>query len=396
MKVKWLVPVAALAVVASACGSSDSSSGDDSGDKTFDVILISGVTGPLASLTKDEVDALNVAADQLNADGGIDGEKVTVTALDSGGDPTKAVSKLQEQLSNSKPDLVFAGIASAETLALLPQLTRQQVLSMATTNNPTIDDASAYPYHFGLASTAEDQLSSLPAELQKAGVKSLSVLLSNDAFGEGELASVKAVLDGSGIQIDEETYNATDVDYSVAYQKALDHHDDAMFIDGTGDSIGRLITARDKLGATDVPTYAGSGLTTVPPTSVASPDQLKNLYCVVLTAMVSGKQTPVPDGTTTLVDKLKLGDQKVVYVPGLAYDGLMAAALAAKQAGSTSVDDLKAALDDLDVAEGYFVTRPAAGGFNWSKDEQFPVTPDGGYSWVTPVGIKDGLWTPAS
>jgi branched-chain amino acid transport system substrate-binding protein len=375
-----------------ACGD-DSGSGSGDSSSPYQVLIVSGTTGVAASVTEEAVAAVKVQAGLLNKDGGINGRKIKVQVLDSGGDPTKAVSQLQDFLSKgTKPDLVYAGVSSPETLALLPALTRQKILSVATTANQKIDEPDSYPYHFGAAPTASDQIKTLPEQLSQAKVKKLSVLVPQDAYGDGEIAAVKKIV-GSDVAVQEFRYNGADVDYTVAYQRAVKSKPDGLFMAAVGVEIGRLMDARAKVGATDIPTFGDSGMGTK--TLLASPAaSLRNFKVVVFSSTLYKAPAQRPKVLQDLIDGVGLANKKeTVLLYALASDALRSVALAAKKADSTDADAVKKAMESLDSPADYWITQP--GGYHYTAGEHFPVGGPSTYTWITPKELRDGLWAQA-
>jgi branched-chain amino acid transport system substrate-binding protein len=389
-----LAAAVSLSLLAAACGSGGSSGSGSGGDSKapYEVLIDSGVTGVSASVTDEAVAAVKLQANLLNKDGGINGRQIEVQVLDSGGDPTKAVSQLQDYLSKgTKPDLVYAGVSSPETLALLPALTRQKILSVATTANQKIDNPASYPYHFGAAPTAADQIKTLKAQLTQGHVKNLSVLVPQDAYGDGEVTAVKQIV-GPDINVNEFRYNGTDVDYTVAYQRAVANKPDAVFVAAVGVEIGRLMDARAKVGGTAIPTYGDSGMGTKT-LLAASPASLENFKIVVFTATLYKDPAQRSQVLQDMIGGLNLATtDETALLYALATDALRSVALAAKQAGSTDPDAMKKAMESLNGPANYWIMQPD--GYHYSATEHFPVGTPATYSWITPKELKDGLWAP--
>lgn len=102
--------VAAL-LVAGCAGKSGQSGGAGDGENfagadKISFGLIAPMTGPFAVLGISQQNSLNVAIDQINADGGIGGAQVVLETRDSGLDPGKAVQQANEFAGNQKMKMV--------------------------------------------------------------------------------------------------------------------------------------------------------------------------------------------------------------------------------------------------------------------------------------------------
>src|SRR5690606_900492 len=73
--------------------------------------------------------AARAAVEVLNERGGILGNDVVLEIVETGGDPTTAVTKLNERLaSGPTPHLILPGNTSAEALPMAPVITQAKVL----------------------------------------------------------------------------------------------------------------------------------------------------------------------------------------------------------------------------------------------------------------------------
>jgi branched-chain amino acid transport system substrate-binding protein len=389
---------AALALTAcSSSGRGSKSTGTGGGSssaaagKNFTFVYESGISGALASVAALEISGMNVAIDELNKTGGINGHHIVLKTLDDQGSATTAVSVLQQYISGGGGmDAILAGLTSPETLAMLPVLTRAKTISMAGAVNTTLNDPSKYPYHFGIAPDAATELKTLLPQLTKISAKSLSALLPNDATGQTEYAAVQAALKGSGISVTETTYDPTAVNLTVPYAKAASGKPDALFLDAEGSAEGPLLNARLKVpGATDIATFGGPALAGVPPISLAPASALGNFLMPELSGLVqkSGAKS------AALIAVQGANDYKgqSIIAAAFGYDVVQIVALGAKQAKSIDSAAIKTALEaNPTIAVGNLITETDLG---YSSTDHFPT---GSYEWIQAAStVSGGLWVPA-
>ncbi|WP_238006466.1 ABC transporter substrate-binding protein [Dactylosporangium sp. AC04546] len=389
-KLAAIVTVALASATLAACGGSDSDGAESS---AYNVVLVSGVTGALQSLTAGEIAGLKAAAKEINAGGGIDGRKIEITALDSQGDPTKAVNVLQKAITDGKKiDLVYAGIASAESQALLPVLTRNKLLSVATTSSPLLNDPKQFPYHFGLSPTAVDQIAQLKTYVADNNVKTLAILTSNDAFGKGSLDGATGAVKDSGAKTVPVTYDPTQVDLSVAWEKVKAAKPDAVYMDCLGAACAALYRGRLTANATDIPAVGGSGASG----TGGGPDEYSSAQAYAKSTLLAQACLKyVAPADRNKVQKAFFdgysaegGNPKTLAQPGmLAYDGLTLVANAAKKAGSSKLEDLVKVLESGESpGRDAFLTSE----LKYSSSSHFPGVTDGEYIFLPPGPIVDG------
>jgi len=84
-----------------------------------------GILGPLTDFTGRDIQrAAQIAADEINAVGGILGRPIQLFSGDSEGVPEKAIQAFQQLAVRDKVDVVIGGFRSGAVLALVPYVGR--------------------------------------------------------------------------------------------------------------------------------------------------------------------------------------------------------------------------------------------------------------------------------
>lgn len=386
-----LASAALLALTA--CGGGGGS--DDGSEDPIRILFVGGKSGPTAQIVADVTRGTQAAIDAINEDGGVDGRQLELEVLDDAGDPTRAVSELQKRLSSGdKPDLVMPGVTSAESLAMLPVLTRQKIISANNAASPLLNDPEKYPYHFGYTPSTDRQQGGLPANLKELGAKKVVALVGNDEYGKGMGAAVEQNLEGSGIDVTIETFNLADLDLSVSYERALSKNPDAIYFEAIGEPAQRLVKAREVVGATDVPTLGGFGIfaSAGGPSVFASEKANENLWTQVFSAQ---KYVPEADRSDELSTFLAGGGSDGykggVLSPMISFDIANIYAAAVEAAGSTDGDAVKKALEDPDTEYPELLLWSE---HHWTADDHMPNPKSSDLSMVPRGEIVDGMFKP--
>ncbi|MDB6002912.1 MAG: hypothetical protein JWP52_4611 [Rhizobacter sp.] len=389
-----------ITVLATGCGSNSESGGNGGGaNETFDIVFVGGVSGPLAGITESEVNAVQVAIDQLNAEGGILGQEITLEVLDSKGDPTEAVSVLQRRLAEGDtPDLVRAGLSSTETLALLPALARAGIPSFGSSNSPAIDDMVAYPLDRQVSAKNTRQVGMGAEYAQLQGYERVAVLAAEDASGDGVVAAAEKAYAAAGIKITSTRYNPQEVNLTVAMQRALDSAPGAIYTDCLGEPCARLLAARESVpGAMDVPMFAGTSMagSAGGPAAYATPQSLENLHVLVFGVQLQRPESEQTDAFRSFIKdyRAEYGDPASIVAAAVSYDGLRMFAAAAEEAGSTDPEAMVGAIDSIDWKAGDFVTYSDAQ-VDYDGKSLYPVLPNNAFSYVQPSALEGGQYPP--
>jgi len=376
---RQIIPAVALAAAAG-LAMSGCAAAEEASDEPFVIVYDGGLSGAAQIPATAALDATVAAADYLNQErNGILGREIVVESLDSGSDPTRAVSVLQEYIGREgRPDLVVTGVTSGETLAMLPVLSREGIPSFGGAGNTEIDDPEQYPYHFSSAYSSEAQMAALPAFLEEHGIRSVTALLSQDAFGEGNVVAIQNVLGDAGVELVVERFDPGAVDMSVAYERALGHGGDAVYFDALGESVGRVLDARLRVGGTEVITLTGGGVsgTGNGPLDLAGAEANENLYINLLGAQIYAEPDDRTPAFARFHDAYRSEHGEIdtsIYAPVLAWDMLLSWADAAEQVESLDPETVTRQLEDYTPSDPDLLAVFGADGQGYSPASHFPA-----------------------
>lgn len=111
------------------------------------------LTGPSSSTGIGINRGLQLAVQEINAAGGIDGRQIELITRDTQSDPTKAVNGAAELTRGQKVSVVFGPVNSGESLAVVPLLARTNTPQVHPCWVDTLTDPQKYPMCFRNAPT---------------------------------------------------------------------------------------------------------------------------------------------------------------------------------------------------------------------------------------------------
>ena len=85
------------------------------------------VTGPASFLGDPEKKTLEMYVDNINAKGGVNGQKLQLTVYDDGGDANNARTFATRLVEEDKIDAMVGGTTTGATMAMIPVLEEAQV-----------------------------------------------------------------------------------------------------------------------------------------------------------------------------------------------------------------------------------------------------------------------------
>jgi branched-chain amino acid transport system substrate-binding protein len=347
-----IVTATALALAGCSSNSGSGSSASPSSSDPFNVVMVLPVTGALNGYATAQKQAMTAAIDYVNKNGGIDGRQAKLTVLDDKLDPTTAVTLLTQQIQTAKPDLVWPGATSNESLAILPVLTRYKILSIGNTQSDLVNDPTKWPYEFSIVTKNSIEAVAAAAKLKSDGVKKVAFLAANDANGTSVSAAYTAALKDDGISVQAESYATTDLDMTAQLQRLQAGNPDILLLQAPagGPAIGYILKGRTKIGwdiKTLGTTSVGDGNNLALTSSSAD---WKNLTLMVYPVNTQTGATKSRPEFKALVASLKQQGSKfdqLMQIYAAPWDSLMMAKLGIEQAKSDDAAKVAKALESI-------------------------------------------------
>jgi branched-chain amino acid transport system substrate-binding protein len=237
-------------------------------ERTADIKVgaVLSLTGPLAFLGKPEQDALIMAAEEVNATGGINGKQVKILVEDSKSSARDGVSALQKVLLDS-PVAVITGqtlISNATQPILTSAKTPQVVLGV----HPSLAKQSEFtvrPYY-----GYEDEMKVLADYVVKHGQKRIGVMWVMVPDAEASINQVLAPelqrLGGSIVV--SESYNLGETNLRPQLTKVAAANPDAIFVMDFGNMMPTILKDAATLGVREK-IITDLGMLSAPPIDAA-------------------------------------------------------------------------------------------------------------------------------
>ena len=186
------------------------------------IFPLSGPAGPNGQAV---VSAIKIAAEMINAKGGVLGRKIVVIAKDDESTPAVGVTRANEMVAE-KVAVVIEGWNSPVTLAEQPVLARANILDItAVSKADPILSGQGNPYAIRINSS-NGQDGSIIADIliNKLNAKRIGFLSQNDAYGNGAQAVIEAELAKLGkpwekVVVEQFPFKQTDFRVSLANVK---------------------------------------------------------------------------------------------------------------------------------------------------------------------------------
>ncbi len=201
-----------------------------------DTITIGAVlplTGSAAIWGQNAKMGMDLALEEINDSGGIDGCSVVVLYEDSGSDPKSATSALQKLISTKNIQVVIGDIASSSVLAMAPIAERNKVVLLSPgASNPKISESGEFIFRNWQSDALEGEVDARYA-YNTLKWRRVACLYVNNAYGSG-LATVFSSsftqLGGNVVAQESFQQGATDIRAQIA--KISVSNADGLFMPG--------------------------------------------------------------------------------------------------------------------------------------------------------------------
>lgn len=206
---------------------------DASGD-TIKIGFLNSLSGTMAISEKTVNDSLNLAAEEINAAGGVLGKTVEVVTEDGASEPTKFAEKAQKLITSDCTAAVFGGWTSASRKAMLPVFERTNALLFYPVQYEGLESSKNIFY---TGATTNQQIIPALDYLREQGAKSLYLVGSDYVFPRTANKIITAYADANGMEIKGEEYAPLGhTDFSTIVGKVRTADADAVFNTLNGDS----------------------------------------------------------------------------------------------------------------------------------------------------------------
>ena len=370
--------IAAAALTLTGCSLS-ASAGEPSGSAKSGSTVYFGVsaaiTGQYAQYGQQFKEAFDLAVEQVNKDGGINGHPVALKYEDSQSDPKQSVTVAQKFVNDSDVVLVFGDYSSAASIPASPIYTAGKLVQYGFNNSNPDFTAKGTEYQWSTSITTNATYEWEAQYIKKQGIDSVGVsYLNTSDWGLPAYAAFKAEADKIGLKItDAEAVDPTSDDYRPSLTKAVAGNPDAFAHIGYGPDAAKLVTQLRAIGYQGT-FYGGQDEQSFDGTPDAEGS-------IVGAQFIETSTDPAVASFVQAFKKKYPNEKDVTGFEAGAYDALNVAVAAAKTGGITREGILKGFKEVKDVPSVVY------GKISFDPETRRVADPQ-----LTPTILKDGKW----
>jgi branched-chain amino acid transport system substrate-binding protein len=210
------------------------------------------LTGAVAASGNYVTDGARIAADEINAGGGLLGQQVELIIEDNKSNPTEAVAAAEKLIVRDEVPVMMGAWSSTFTLAVMPKLMEYGVPMVVETSSSGKITTEGNPWVFRISPTSEMEARAFGDQVGKFDIKKADFLVVNNDWGRGAADQFSAMLGEHGIAVGEvETMDPAAQDMSAQLSKIKASDADTLFVTTGVEQLTLVLKQARALGLED-------------------------------------------------------------------------------------------------------------------------------------------------
>jgi len=210
------------------------------------------LTGAVAASGNYVTNGARIAADEINAAGGLLGQEVELIIEDNKSNPTEAVAAAEKLIVRDEVPVMMGAWSSTFTLAVMPKLMEYGVPLLVETSSSEKITTEGNPWVFRISPTSEMEAKAFGQQVDKFDIEKADFLVVNNDWGLGAAEQFSAMLEEQGIAVGEvETMDPAAQDMSAQLSKIKASDSDTLFVTTSVEQLTLVLRQARDLGLED-------------------------------------------------------------------------------------------------------------------------------------------------
>ena len=156
-----------------------------SAQQTIKIGVIQPLTGPFAASGNYVANGARIAMDEINAKGGVIGQKIELVIEDNKSNPTEAAAVAEKLIVRDKVPVMMGAWGSGFTLAVMPKLMEYKVPMLVETSSAGKITTSGNPYIFRISPPSAIEAVAFAKLVDQLKIGKADFLVVNNDWGRG-------------------------------------------------------------------------------------------------------------------------------------------------------------------------------------------------------------------
>lgn len=159
------------------------------------------LTGPLAPTITGVLKGQDLAIEEANRQGGVQGRAVRLITVDDAYDAGRCVDNCARLIASERVSALFALASTANVAAVLPLLTREKVPLIGTYSGAPSVRTPHHPYFFTVTASYEDEVVKMVRNLAMLQRRQIGLVYQDNAFGQQMVPVVDAAVRDADVSL---------------------------------------------------------------------------------------------------------------------------------------------------------------------------------------------------
>jgi branched-chain amino acid transport system substrate-binding protein len=321
------------------------------GAQTIKIGVSEPLTGAFAASGNYVTNGARIAADEINAAGGILGQKLELVVEDNKSNPTEAAASAEKLIVRDKVPVIMGAWGSSLTLAVMPKLMEYKVPMLVETSSSGKITTSGNPYIFRISPPSAVEAVAFAKLLGKVKIGKADFLVINNDWGLGTAQDFSKMFEANGIKVGlVEKMDQAAQDMSAQLAKIKESDADTLIVTGAVDMLTLVFKQAAALGLKKQFITTGGS---------QNPDQLIDQAGSAVNGTIHlgmfapwvPESTSQPDKTRKFVEEWKKRGFPFAGVTESfrGYDGIRTIAAAIEKAGKADPEAIRDAFWQIEV-----------------------------------------------
>ncbi|MDD4689546.1 MAG: ABC transporter substrate-binding protein [Eubacteriales bacterium] len=242
------------------------------------------LSGDVATYGQSSVEGIELAVEQLNAAGGIDGKKIQLVKYDNKSEPSEATALGKKLMTQDKVVAILGPATSGSFKATIPDAMKNKIpiaSGSATADDVTVNkngDVNNYAFRICFSDSYQGTAMAKFAVTKFKAKKAVVIMDSSSDYGKGLAENFVKTFEADGGEIvAKESYVSKDTDFNAILTNIKTKKFDVIFIPGYYNEAGLIIKQARGQGI-KAPILGADGFDSPTLLELAGADALNDIY----------------------------------------------------------------------------------------------------------------------
>jgi branched-chain amino acid transport system substrate-binding protein len=322
--------------------------------------LLQPLTGPVAAAGIAVRDGAQIALDEINANGGVNGRPLRLVIEDTQNDPETCTNAASKVITRNQVVGIIGAWGSSCTLAVVPVVVREEVPLLVETSSSfkiTNPEESGNEWTFRLSPPTRMEVAAVEDQLvDELGFQNVFFLSVNNDWGRGSVADFTPAIENNGGQVvGAEFFEQQEQDFSPLLNRVAGSGADSLIITTDAAQIALILEQMRVFGLEGVKVLTSGGSNFPEKVAqLAGGDAVEGVYFTIFfPGAFDPELSPEPERTRAFLEEWKARGLEEIELGegGRGYDAVYTMAEALESLGPDQVtrEDLRDALENVEL-----------------------------------------------